>query len=364
MAKNIQEGKENINEIKKPEPPKPEHPHPHPQPHPENKHIFAKFSAFACLIVLLAFLACLSVELHQTKVINNEILPQMRADYAAKIDSLTAEVSLLQREINKMKTDNFHDSSNVESYINTQIEQLKENLPVAGISAEDSELIKINSNKIAALEKTIEALHTQESTSSAELRFMNEIMLASGALTVRGLAENGESFVYETEVLQILAQGNQIAEEYVADIKKYASSGISGKSMLIKSFNSFYAYLGNEISEQKVEETIPADEKWYDTVLRKLKNLVTFRKTDTPALKFDAAPDEVYDSVNEGNLSQALKLIATSPKYMQLHSVVLAEWIKQVEDYIVFEKAANGLIMNSLANIRMKEFQSNNQITE
>ena len=57
MAKNIQEGKENINEIKKPEPPKPEPHHPHPHPHPENKQIFC-FCLSDCSVGFFSLSEC------------------------------------------------------------------------------------------------------------------------------------------------------------------------------------------------------------------------------------------------------------------------------------------------------------------
>ena len=89
---------------------------------------------------------------------------------------------------------------------------------------------------------------------------------------MRGLAEDGLPFDYETEVLQILADGNNTALNYIAALKKYAVSGIKGRAMLISEFNKVYA----DLSRPQIEKTVKPEiqETWNEALLRRLKELV------------------------------------------------------------------------------------------
>ena len=183
-----------------------------------------------------------------------------------------------------------------------------------------------------------------------------EVLLAAGALTVRGLAEDGLPFDYETEVLQILATGNETALGYIANIKKYAVSGIKGRAMLISEFNKVYVDLSrpqiDKSNEPKVQET------WNEALLRRLKELVVFKKREEkPAVVFPKKPDEIHQLVNNGDFAEALSKIKTDRKYGDVNSAELNSWILQTQDYLEFEQAINGLIMNSLANLHLKEME-------
>ena len=47
----------------------------------------------------------------------------------------------------------------------------------------------------------------------------------------------------------------------------------------------------------------------------------------------------------------------TDPKYTAVELPALKAWVDQVEDYLQFEGAMKSLIMNALANIRLKEME-------
>ena len=72
---------------------------------------------------------------------------------------------------------------------------------------------------------------------------------------------------------------------------------------------------------------------------------------------FKQKEDEVYALVNEGNLQEALNEMKTEEKYAKIDSSALQQWQNQTEEYLEFNNAATGLIMNSIANLHLKEME-------
>ena len=70
----------------------------------------------------------------------------------------------------------------------------------------------------------------------------------------------------------------------------------------------------------------------------------------------EITPDEVYQLVNDGKFAEALNKLKTDSRYAAMPSPALQEWVLQVQSHLDFDRAVNGLIMNALANLRLKEF--------
>ena len=184
-----------------------------------------------------------------------------------------------------------------------------------------------------------------------------EVLLASGALIVRDLAEQGVDFAYEAEVLQILARDNELAEEYTRTVRSFANAGISGKNQLVRKFQKIFAELnGADLKNQSPKEILPENAKWTDKVMYWLKKAFIAQKSAKKPV-FTPENDEVWDLVNDGSLQAALNTMKASEKYAKMDSVPLEEWKAQVERYVEFNHAISGLIMNALANIRLKEME-------
>ena len=66
-----------------------------------------------------------------------------------------------------------------------------------------------------------------------------------------------------------------------------------------------------------------------------------------------------YDAYEIGEVLAKYKIPAlkTSEKYAKMDSLPLKEWKIQAERYTEFNQAISGLIMNALANIRLKELE-------
>lgn len=191
-----------------------------------------------------------------------------------------------------------------------------------------------------------------------EVKLSQEMLLANGAIMVRDLSEKGLPFAYEAEVLRILAEGNIPATEYAQIIQRYAASGVKGKNILTNAFNRFYASLNNskctdaEVKPTEVKEPTTWDEK----AIAWLKRAI-IRKKKAPMPVFIPQEDKVYELVNNGNLAEALRTMQTDAKYAQIESPFLQDWKVQVQNYLIFESAISGLIMNALANVRIKEME-------
>lgn len=312
----------------------------------ENKTKPAKKSSYAslvCLIILLCSAGIVAYNIELTKTLNEDLAAQLAADYNTKINNLKVQIEQ-QKSI---------------------IADLRQNQPLNSVSQPTStdlseEQLQQLASKILPLLPQPEVSNNQTKPISIEPAQKNvtapEVLLAAGALTVRGLAEDGLPFDYETEVLQILADGNNTALNYIAALKKYAVSGIKGRAMLISEFNKVYA----DLSRPQIEKTVKPEiqETWDEALLRRLKELVEFKKREEkPAVVFPKTPDEVHQLVNSGDFAEALNKLKTDRKYSDVNSAELNSWILQTQDYLEFEHSINGLIMNSLANLHLKEME-------
>ena len=312
-------------------------------------------TAWGGFLLLICLGLCISYDLHQTKLISSEILPQMQADYEAKIADLNAEITILERKFNKLQSEHLSVDALSEEYVDTKLEEFKQSILNATPKTEDEKILQ-NNTKIAALEKAVVDLQQDEKV------VPQEILLAAGALTIRSMAENGENFSYEAEVLQIMAQGNDVAEQYIEKMKTFADKPITNKNALIKDFKRIYADVSGTEIPNRIERGRPAikDQSWKDAFLRRLKNMVTFKSKKT-AIKFEPQPDEVYDLVENGNLALAIERMKTDNKYVLLQSQVFRAWMYNAQNYLDFNNAVNGLLMNTLAHLHLKQFEHNEQ---
>ena len=224
----------------------------------------------------------------------------------------------------------------------------------------DARLAQIQQTNAAAIEQITQQIKAEQSAEAQTAKpTSQEVLLASGALIVRDMAEQGLPFAYEAEVLQILAQGNSQAEQYVAQAQKFAASGLKGAPALIREFNNLYPALNNMPTidtAQSVAETAEEPQTWYAKIWQWFKNIAIHRQKMAQP-EFNGTEDEVYQQVNAARFAEALNLLKTDSQYTRLNSPALAEWQKQATDYVEFDAAMRALIMNALANIRLQEMQ-------
>lgn len=297
------------------------------------------YSAIVCLVLLLCCAGFVAYNIELTKTLNTDLASQLAADYNKKINNLKKQLQQQETLINQLQQ--------------PSSENLTKSSPLS-----EEDLQQLAAKIIPLLPQTEKVYDNAPivSTNVPAAVTAPEVLLAAGALTVKGLAEDGLPFDYETEVLQILAEGNATALNYISALKKYAVSGIKGRAMLISEFNKVYADLSrpqiNKSAEPEIQET------WNEALMRKLKELVVLKKRENkPTLVFPKTPDEIYQLVNNGDFAEALNKIQTDRKYGDINSAELNAWILQTRDYLEFEHSVNGLIMNSLANLHLKEME-------
>lgn len=297
-----------------------------------------KGKKFVVVIFAMLMIICggLAYNLYQMKTMLSIQSENIRKEYDGRISALQSRLNVIDREVATLRniptqvglTD--EDYSRILSSLHQQI-----NVAVSSQKGENNE------------DQTISI--TPAVTS-------NEVMLASGSMIVKTLAEEGQSFSYEAEILKILAENNIEALSYISVLQKYATSGIEGKNMLINNFNKIYEHLSS--SFQQANKTDAEDETFKDLLTRRVKELFIADKNEE--LKLSKETDDVHKLINQAKFAQALKILKTDIKYAELNYEPLNEWIKQAQDYVDFERAINGLIMNSLANIHLKEMDRDN----
>ena len=276
--------------------------------------------------------------------------PAVAASNEKRIAQLEQKVAELQVLINRTA----QNRGITEETVDKKIGQLRSDVKIAL----DNIMAQSTAHAKAAEDKRGQADASQVIKTITEVKLSQEMLLANGAIMVRDLAEKGLPFAYEAEVLRILAQGNIPATEYAQIIQRYAASGVKGKNILTAAFNRFYASLNDakctdaEVKPAEIKEPTTWDEK----VLAWIKHII-IRKKKAPMPVFIPQEDKVYELVNSGNLAEALRTMQTNADYAKIESPFLEEWKIQVQNYLSFESAVSGLIMNALANVHLKEME-------
>jgi cell division protein FtsB len=271
--------------------------------------------------------------------------------YAKKIQNLEAEIQKLNADFVQLKNTQAAKNSALSEEISQKATALRDEFNTL-ISAKDALTAKTT--------PADEHIDTAEKNNEAEIKTIKQvpadILLASGAMIIREMAENGQSFEYEAEVLQILAEDNDTARKYVDIIRKYADTGIGGRSMLINEFNALYADLSKPHKANKIAEksSDKQDNGWQQRLKNYAENLVKLRKSAPNIMIEPQENDEIPNLINQGKFAEALNKIKTDGRFERTNSQALHEWIRQTENYLDFNSAVNGLVMNSLANIRIK----------
>ena len=305
---------------------------------PQKTSHFMRNLIIFVFLLLAGFATYSTLKLKQqegTDTKSMQSLNELRLLYEQKLNTLNTKITDLQNEVLILKNRPVPTFNGVsEEYVNQRFMQLEQEL------SQHSSTENIQP-EIALANNTIQT---------------KDILLASGAIIVQDLAEQGNSFEYETEVLQILAQGNPQATKYVDTMQKYAVSGVKGKNMLISNFNKIFADLNMTKVKNEQLQNQQVSPKWQDRLWVWLKKLLVSKKGNKRPI-FKEKEDEIYTLVNEGRLGEALNAVKTSEKYLQIDSEPLANWQKQTTEYLEFKHAVSGLIMNSLANLHLKEME-------
>lgn len=276
-----------------------------------------------------------------------------------KIADLNNRLLMAEKSTQQFKDILYTSTSETDRKYDNKLADLKKELTQLIFGAQNAEPENVTEapTEQATSEKTNQPQIVEKIITIEKEKTPQEVLLAAGSIIVKDMAENGLPIEYETEVLQILAAGNPQAQKYADTAQQYASSGIKGQQMLIKEYNALYAAL-NDVPEKPAEPQTqePTPQNWQDKVLNWLKKVV-IQKKRVKKPEFKAETDEVYELVNAGKLNEALAKMRTDAKYTSVNSAALTEWQNQVENYLAFENAMKGLIMNALANIRLKEME-------
>lgn len=317
------------------------------------------------LLLVIAVLAAAALlfdfKCKQTAKADGQALAQLQSTYEQKLGAVSARVDALQKELDGVKgglSASAAESKSDEEYINERMEQIKQDLlqyqaaALTSSAEAESKTADQPQDTAETAENTQGTQSTPAAVQPAVCKQSAEMLLASGAIIVNEMAEQGEKFEYEAEVLQILAQGNSQAEGYVSVMRKYAASGLKGRNALIKTFDRIFA----ELNSAKIKPEAPAQLSFKEKTLRWIKKIFISKKSRRRP-SFNENTDAVYAAVNEGRLAEALNAMKTDPEYSAVEFAPLAQWQADAAEYLEFKHAANSLIMNSLANIRLKEME-------
>lgn len=308
----------------------------------EEKKVYSDIIARGLAICALLFSGGLGILYYQeVQSFNNSraALQKNNNDYELQIKKLHDEIATVSTKL-----------QNIDS---TPKQIINKGLSEEEITQKLTMLEQRFAAKLNLLTNQYEQLRQQTSAN----KHFKELLLASVALNIYDLAQNGASFNYETEVLKFLAQGDERAESLVESMLEYTQNKPENKISLINSFNSIYDGL-NTIQTQTAldqSDSDTASQTWYDKLWFNFKKMFIRHKLNN-AMVFDKN-DAVYNLVNAGNLAAALNKMHNQQKYINLQSPELAEWQNKANTYVEFELTAKSLVTHALAAIQAQELQ-------
>lgn len=259
------------------------------------------------------------------------------------VEELFSQVSQLQNEINNLKNVQHPVAMGVSPEELQKFEDRigaieKQNLNVIDSKADVATVLGV----ITRLDKVEERLDKL-----AKVTDQGALVL-SATMLIKESADNGQSFEYETEILQLLAKGDVKLNEPIAIIAKYSKEGIQTKTYLINEFESIYKAL---LKEQKKE----FEKTWKDRINSKFNEIVKVKRVnkDAPEFTADKQIELVKSLVESGNLTKALKELSMIDNKNIQEDKALTNWIEATKARVGFDEAISRISTYSLALMKV-----------
>ena len=255
--------------------------------------------------------------------------PEVKNQALEKIGTLEIKLSNLQEKLSDLE-------NKVERTAKLNTTALEDKASVQTVTEMES--------KIESLKEQVSELSKYSSTGA---------LILTASLMVKETAQKGEPFVYEAEVLRLLAEGTNMAQ--TADtIFAYAEKGVPSVLELQNSFKELYA------QENTPQEQTPAtaeNTSWKDKLNAKLNTLVSIEYNNKQAPERPEMPDEVYPLVEKAHFSEALQKIALNPKYQ---TEKFQAWEKSVSERLALMNALQNIEAQTLALMKKESLKNQN----
>lgn len=257
------------------------------------------------LIFLVSLMGLIAVYLIAER---QGLFPQMAQTQTSSVwedkTQIEQRLQALSNQINVLKTD-------IASKLSDQsLKDFEER--VTNTAQMNKELLDSKASTAALL-----ALVTRIDSLEAQMREVGKFssqgaLVLTAALMVKESADEGRPFVYEAEVLSLLADGTNMQTAAVT-MAQYAHKGLPSIQALIVSFNEIYEKEARGQDEQSAQKT--EGEGWKEKLSAGLNKLITIESNAQKKVDGKTTTDEVFKLVNDGRLDEALEKMKQNPKY-------------------------------------------------
>lgn len=315
---------------------------------------FSKIKLFVWLVVILAVIGAAAYPQAVKKAyVYLEGLHQRNAvQEPDPLEVLRQEVASLQRQLADMKY-------RLENQAPTTANVMIDDAALAEMKKRLSAIEKQNLNVIDSKADValVLGLLTRMDKAEAQMNKLTKIsddgaLILSATMMIKDAAAKGHPFVYEAEVLDLLAKGDEQISQPVAEIVQYAPKGIKSKRALAAEFNKIYA----ELLEQQKEAFAKT---WKDRLNNKLNEIIKVKrvKEEAPEFEEDKVLEKARKLVDAGKIAKAVRLLDEAQHKDAAADAALSGWMAEARARSEFDRAIRRISVHSLALMKVNHLR-------
>lgn len=302
-----------------------------------------KLFLLTALVIMLGVIVAYWIVLHQGTwpVVPQDQIPLAKAENTR----LEQRLEALENQIRNLETQLWDKASN-----QTLADFEKRMEDTAQLNKELLEN-KANSAALLTLMMRMESLEAQIKENNTPNS--QGALVLTAALMVKESADKGRPFVYEAEVLRLLAEGTKM-QSAAEKMTRYAAEGLPSIQALIISFNEIYK---NQKQTTQTEGKAQS-QGWKEKLSAGLNKLITFNHSTQENPEKQNALDPVFELVNAVRLDEALEKMQQNPKYATKEFLDWQKTLKARQDFIT---ALQNIKSLTLAQIKAESLNALSQ---
>ena len=268
-----------------------------------------------------------------------------------EVDSLQNKISLLENQLGQAL---FQANQPVDlSRFDEKIEAIeKQNLNVIDSKADVATVLGIL-HRLDKIEAKLD--HLAKISDDGAL-------LLTATMMIKDSADKGNTFEYEADVLQQLAQNDKVIQSDVAYVVRVSHESIKSLEYLQAEFADIYKLLAKLQYKQNLE-----GKNWKEVLNIKLNEVVKVKRVDNHETEVAESTTEnilaeVAEQVKLGALAQALDTLEQLKETKFMADNDLQLWMVQAKNRVMLEQAVKHIATHSLAMMKVNSLKAKKQL--